>query len=180
MPFDVHVNGADHRARAFSEPRMVDFPSPVGPWPAYLFPFSDQVLYPRTLGARTARSRLALDPPQLARLLAVAVRTGAARILAGERLRRALARRRRDRNPRHDARFALRVDVARDGRATHATLVGTVQAEAAAVGAAGLARSLLDGEVTEPGAWMPEQVVDPARFFAYLERHGFGIAVGEV
>jgi hypothetical protein len=27
---------------------------------------------------------------------------------------------------------------------------------------------------------MPEQVVDPARFFAYLERHGFGIAVGEV
>jgi hypothetical protein len=98
----------------------------------------------------------------------------------GERLRRALARRRRDRHPRHHARFALRVDVARDGRATHATLLGTVQAQATAVGAAGLARSLLDGEVREPGAWMPEQVVDPGRFFAYLERHGFGIAVGEV
>jgi hypothetical protein len=30
MPFDVHVNGADHPARAFSAPRIVDFPSPVG------------------------------------------------------------------------------------------------------------------------------------------------------
>jgi hypothetical protein len=53
MPFDVHVNGEDHPARAFSEPRHVDFPSPVGSRPAYLFPFSDQVLYPRTMGVRT-------------------------------------------------------------------------------------------------------------------------------
>lgn len=180
MAFEVHVDGADHRARAFSEPRVVDFPSPVGRRGAYLFPFSDQVLYPRTLGARTARSRLALDPPQLARLLAVGVRTGATRMLAGERVRRALSQRRRDRNQGHDARFALRVDVTCDGRASHATLVGTVQAEATAVGAAGLARALLDGEVREPGAWMPEQVVDPPPFFAYLERHGFRVAVGEL
>lgn len=178
MPFDVHVNGTDHPARAFSAPRIVDFPSPVGPRPAYLFPFSDQVLYPRTLGARTVRSRLALDPPQLARLLALAVRIRAARIVARERVRRAIARRRRDRSPHHDARFALRVDVAHDGHSGHATLVGRVQAEATAVGAAGLARSLLEGEVREPGAWMPEQVIDPARFLAHLDRHGFRIAVG--
>ena len=101
-------------------------------------------------------------------------------MLAGERVRRALSQRRRDRNQGHDARFALRVDVTCDGRASHATLVGTVQAEATAVGAAGLARALLDGEVREPGAWMPEQVVDPPPFFAHLERHGFGVAVGEL
>jgi saccharopine dehydrogenase (NAD+, L-lysine forming) len=179
MPFDVHVNGADHPARAFSQRRIVDFPSPVGPRPAYLFPFSDQVLYPRTMGARTVRSRLALDPSWLAPLLAVAVRTGAARIVAGERLRRAIAQRRRDRNPRHDARFALRVDVTHGGNSSHATLVGRVQAEAAAAGAAGLVRSLLEGEITEPGAWMPEQAIDPPRFFSHLDRHGLRIAVGE-
>jgi hypothetical protein len=38
---------------------------------------------------------------------------------------------------------------------------------------------LLDGEVAEPGAWMPEQVIDPPRFFSHLDRHGFRIAVGE-
>lgn len=179
MPFDVHVNGADHPARAFSEPRVVDFPLPVGSRPAYLFPFSDQVLYPRTMGARSVRSRLALDPPWLERLLAVAVRTGAVRIVARERLRRAIAQLRRDHAPRDDARFALRVDIAHDGHASQATLVGEVQAEAAAVGAAGLMRSLLDGEVTEPGAWMPEQVIDPPRFFSHLDRHGFRIVVGE-
>jgi hypothetical protein len=179
MPFDVHVNGEDHPARAFSEPRHVDFPSPVGSRPAYLFPFSDQVLYPRTMGVRTVRSRLALDPPWLARLLAVAVRTGSARMVARERLRRAIAQRRRDRAPRPEARFALRVDVAHDGHSSHATLVGCAQAEATAAGTAGLVRSLLEGEITQPGAWMPEQVIDPPRFFAHLDRHGFRIAVQE-
>jgi saccharopine dehydrogenase-like NADP-dependent oxidoreductase len=178
MPFDVHVDGEDHPARAFSEPRIVDFPSPVGPRPAYLFPFSDQVLYPRTTGARTVRSRLALDPPWLARLLAVAVRTGAARIVAGERVRRAIAQRRCDRAPRQKARFALRVDVAHDGHSNHATLVGSAQAEATAVGTAGLVRSLLEGEITESGAWMPEQVIDPPRFFKHLDRHRFRIVLG--
>jgi saccharopine dehydrogenase (NAD+, L-lysine forming) len=179
MPFDVYVNGADHPARAFSEPRIVDFPPPVGPRRAYLFPFSDQVLYPRTMGARTVRSRLALDPPPLGRLLALVVRTPAARILARGRLRRAIAQGRRDRAPRQDARFALRVDVTKDGHSSHATLVGRVQAEAAAAGAAGLVRSLFEGEVTEPGAWMPEQVIDPPRFFSRLDRHGFRIVLGE-
>jgi hypothetical protein len=71
------------------------------------------------------------------------------------------------------------VDVTHDGHWGHATLVGRAQADATAVGAAGLVRSLLDGDVSEPGAWMPEQVIDPARFFARLDGHGFGIAVGK-
>lgn len=130
-------------ARAFSDPRVAHFPSPVGPRAAYLFPFSDQVLYPRTMGARTAVSRLALEPPMLARALAALARTGVARALAGERARHALARRHQPRPPRHEPRFALRVDAAHDGQSTHATLVGGAQADAAAAGAAGLVRALL-------------------------------------
>jgi len=179
MPFDVHVDGADRPAHAFTDPSIVDFPSPIGPRPAYLFPFSDQVLYPRTMGARTVLSRLALDPPRLARLLAVLTRTGVARVVARERVRRAIAQRRRDRAPRRDAQFALRVDVTRNGHSRYATLVGRVQADATAAGAAGLVRSLLDGEVSEPGAWMPEQVIDPPRFFSRLARHGFEVEVAD-
>jgi len=175
MPFAVYVDGADRPARAFSGPRVVEFPSPVGPRRAYLFPFSDQVLYPRTMRARTVLSRLALDPPWLARVLAVLIGTGAARLVARQRVRHALARVRRDRVARQDASFALRVDVTRGGRSSYATLAGRVQADATAAGAAALVGSLLDGEIDEPGAWMPEQVIDPPSFFSRLARYGSSV-----
>jgi len=102
MPLVVHVDGADRKGRAFSDPRLIEFPPPVGTRPAYLFPFSDQVLYPRTMGARTARTRLALEPAILAKLLAVVVRSGAALLIAREPVRRAIAKQRKDRAPRAD------------------------------------------------------------------------------
>lgn len=175
IPFVIHVDGADRRARAFSEPRLIEFPPPMGVRPAYLFPFSDQVLYPRTLGARTAVTRLAIEPAILAKLLAVLVRSGAARLIAREPLRRSIAMRRVDQKPSADALFALRVDVTNHGQSSHATLVGHAQADAAAAGAAAVVRSLLDGEVAEPGAWMPEQVIAAEPFFSRLAAHGLNV-----
>ncbi len=66
------------------------FPAPLGLRSAYLFPFSDQVFFPKTLGARTALAGLALDPPWLAPTLALLVRLRGAAVLA---------RRRGDRGP---------------------------------------------------------------------------------
>jgi len=172
MPFDVHVNGTDHPARAFSDPRVIQFPSPFGSRSAYLFPFSDQVLYPRTLGAQTALTRLALEPTWTARLLATLVRAGAGRIVASERARRAISKRRPDRTSSSTARFALRVDVIHDGQSAHATLSGGAQADAAAAGASGTVRALLENEISEPGGWMPEQVINPPRFFSRLAARG--------
>lgn len=180
MPFNVHVDGADRPARAFSAPRLVEFPPPVGAWPAYLFPFSDQVLYPRTMGTRTAISRLAIKPARLAKLLDVAVRTGAARLIGLKAIRHAVAQRRGQRVPGDDSVFALRVDVFHHGRSSRAELVGHAQADAAAAGAAGVVRSLLDGEVAKPGAWMPEQVIDPGPFFARLAARGLSVELAPV
>jgi hypothetical protein len=151
---------------------VIEFPPPFGPRSAYLFPFSDHVLYPRTMGARTAITRLAIEPARVARLLAASVRVGAVRLLARERVRHALTGRRPDRGPSDDVRFALRVDVIHAGRSAHATLVGGAQADAAAAGASGTVRSLMENEVSEPGVWMPEQVISPPRFFAHLAKHG--------
>jgi saccharopine dehydrogenase-like NADP-dependent oxidoreductase len=50
--------------------------------------------------------------------------------------------------------------------------VGGAQADAAAAGASGTVRSLMENEVSEPGVWMPEQVISPPRFFAHLAKHG--------
>jgi saccharopine dehydrogenase (NAD+, L-lysine forming) len=44
MSFVIRVDGEDRRMRAFSAPRLIEFPPPAGAQLAYLFPFSDQVL----------------------------------------------------------------------------------------------------------------------------------------
>ena len=124
------------------------------------------------MDADTVTTRLALDPPRLARLLAFLIRTGAIRLSALQPVLRKVSSARRKRAPKEGAQFALRVDVAHGEVAGHATLVGRAQADAAAAGASWVVRSLLDGEVDEPGAWMPEQVIDPARLFAHLARRG--------
>jgi saccharopine dehydrogenase (NAD+, L-lysine forming) len=142
---------------SFSEPRAVDFGPLVGTQSAYLFPFSDQVLYPRTMGARTVLTRLAIEPAWLAHLLAILSRTGAQHLLAIDSIRRRIARSRRDRPSSDGARFALRVDLTRNGSSGYAVLQGRTQADAAAAGAAGVARALIEKMVREPGAWMPEQ-----------------------
>ncbi len=175
MSFDVHIGGDDRPVRAFSAPRLVEYPAPVGAQPSYLFPFSDQVLYPRTMGVRTAVTRLSLEPAWLARVLSVVSRSGASHLLTNERIRHALARRRQGRASDEGARFALRVDVRRGRNSKHAALFGRAQADAAAAGAAGVARMLIEGEVREPGAWMPEQIIDPDPFLSRLAARGLKV-----
>ena len=175
MSFDIHIGGEDRPTHAFSVPRLVEFPPPVGVQLAYLFPFSDQVLYPRTMGVSTAVTRLSLEPAWLARVLAMVAQSGASRIFAIERIRHAIARRRRDRSSDNGARFALRVDVRRGQNSRHATLFGRTQADAAAAGAAGVARMLIEGDVRDPGAWMPEQIVDPGPFLSGLAARGLKV-----
>jgi saccharopine dehydrogenase-like NADP-dependent oxidoreductase len=177
MPFEVHVNDVDRPAHGFSDPRVIEFPAPFGPRSAYLFPFSDQTLYPTTMGARTVLSRLAIEPARLGRVLAALVRFGATPLVAPESVRRALTRSRARHAPTKDTRFALRVDVIHQGRSAHATLVGGAQADAAAAGASATVRALMEGGVSEPGAWMPEQIIDPSGFFSHLARHGLTVAL---
>lgn len=175
MDFDIHVDGKDRSVRAFSAPRPIAYPPPIGTRLSYLFPFSDQVLYPRTMGVRTAITRLAIEPAWLARVLSMAAQSGVSRLLAIGGIRHAIAQRRRDRPSDTGARFALRVDVRRGRNSGCATLYSQTQADAAAAGAASIARMLIEGEVAEPGAWMPEQIADPARFLSRLEARGLKV-----
>src|SRR5262249_7582811 len=87
---------------------------------------------------------------------------------------RIFARGRRDR-PGPGAPFALRVDVRHGGNSQYATLTGQTQAKAAALGAAGVARALATGDVQWPGAWMPDQVIAPAPFLAWLAPHALKV-----
>jgi saccharopine dehydrogenase-like NADP-dependent oxidoreductase len=176
MAFQVHIDGQDLTAHAFTDPSLTEFPPPFGRRWAYLFPFSDQVLYPRTMGAKTVVTRLSLEPPRLSRLLSVVIGIGAVTLLELDRVRRTIvARRGKSRERKDEPQFALRVDVAHGTRSASATLVGGAQADAAAIGASSTIRALLEGEVGTPGVWMPEQVIDPTRFFSRLAEHGLRV-----
>src|SRR5262249_50408151 len=152
-----------------------DYPSPIGTRPSYLFPFSDQVLYPRTLGVRTAVTRLAIEPPWLARLLAFASGSGLARVLATDAICNVIAGIRRHRSPSAGAPFALRVNVRHGERLKHAVLLGHTQANAAAAGAEAVARALIAQEWKIPGAWMPEQAMAPAAFLTRIAARGLTV-----
>jgi hypothetical protein len=127
------------------------------------------------MGVRTAVTRLAIEPGWLSTTLSVVARTGISRLLAIGAIRRAIARQRKGAPSDNGARFALRVDVRRGQSSRRATLLGQTQADAAAAGAAGVARALIEGEVRDPGAWMPEQVIDPAPFLSRLAARGLKV-----
>jgi saccharopine dehydrogenase-like NADP-dependent oxidoreductase len=171
MPFNRYVNGHDQPATPFSDPIRVKFPLLFGERDAYLFPFSDQVLYPVTMEASTVETRLAIDPPRLARLLAVILRLGGARLIEARRVRETLLHLRRQATTDNAPKFALRVDVKYGGESASATLVGTAQASAAAAGAVCTIRAQVGGSVG-PGVWMPEQVLNEQVFFSRLADRG--------
>ena len=66
---------------ARSARRAWSIPPPAGAQLSYLFPFSDQVLYPRTMGVRTAVTELAIEPGWLSKALSVVARTGISHLL---------------------------------------------------------------------------------------------------
>ena len=83
--YPVWINGQERRVLPFAQPASVLFPAPLEERTAYLFPFSDQVFFPKTLRSRTALARLSLDPPWLAPVLAVLVRLRVTALLARRR-----------------------------------------------------------------------------------------------
>lgn len=181
QPFTVLEDGHRHAAVPFTHGKRIDFPEPLGPRTAYLFPWSDVVYYPKTLGARSSIGRFALDPEWTAGLAALLVRAGARRWLKRPGLfhgnRRAIDRLKRV-YAGHD-RFAMVVTVEGGGRVMKMSLCGRHQADATAAGAAEIARALAAGEVEQAGVWLPEQVVPHERFFEALASLGWRPAMEE-
>jgi saccharopine dehydrogenase-like NADP-dependent oxidoreductase len=174
-PFQLMENGERHEAVPFSQGRAVVFPEPLGRRTAYLFPWSDVVYYPKTLGARTALGRFALEPGWATGVAALLVRAGARRWLKRPGFfrgnRRAIDRL-KELYAGHD-RFSLVVTVESGGRALKMSLAGRHQADATGASAAEFARALAAGEVEQPGVWLPEEVISDERFFEALAPLGW-------
>jgi saccharopine dehydrogenase (NAD+, L-lysine-forming) len=175
LPYAARIEGREVPMQPFAASASVNFAPPLGERTAYLFPFSDQVFFPETLGARTALSRLVLEPPWLGKLLAALVRLRVTAILQ----RRAGSQERVQRlsawlQHRYEGRdwYGLVVEVQGARGRIRASLVGRGQASGTAIGAAALVRALAEGEVEQPGTWLAEQVVPPEPFFERLAARG--------
>jgi len=181
QPFTVLERGHRHDGVPFSRGERIDFPPPLGPRTAYLFPWSDVVYYPKTLGATTALGRFALEPAWASWLAAGLVRAGARRWLERPGFARGNSRaidRLKRRYADHD-RFGLVVTVEGGGLVRRMSLAGRRQADATAAGAAEFARALAAGEVDRPGVWLPEEVISHESFFGALAALGWQTAVDQ-
>jgi saccharopine dehydrogenase (NAD+, L-lysine-forming) len=180
VPYAVCIEGREVPTRPFGGHARVNFPPPLGKRTAYPFPFSDQVFFPKTLGAHTALSRLALEPAWLGALLAVLARLRVTTMLgrrggAEERVRRLNAWLRRRYEGRDWYGVAVEVEGARSR--VRASLVGRGQALGTATGAAAVVRALAEEEVKQPGIWLAEEVVAPESFFGHLATRGLVPAI---
>jgi hypothetical protein len=169
-PFTVLDGGRERHVLPFGHGAMVDFGPPTGLRTAYLFPWSDVIGYPRSLGVRTSLGRFALDPAWLGGAAMLAAHAGVGRWLggAGAGPLRRLEARYRDRD-----RFALVVTASGHGQVATMRLGGRGQADVTAAAAAITVRALALGQVTTAGLHLPESVLDPGRFFAALAREGY-------
>ncbi|HEY8943587.1 MAG TPA: saccharopine dehydrogenase NADP-binding domain-containing protein [Polyangiaceae bacterium] len=173
-PFSIVCDGREREALPFSEPKLIHFPAPLGDRDAYLFPWSDVVYYPKTLGAKTAVGRFALDPAWAGKLASLIVRFGRSalrnpRILHSHRRAIELLS---SRYARQGA-FALVVNAENSGYALRMMLAGQGQADATAAAATEYVRALAAAELTRAGVWLPEQVLSHERFFERLAVRGW-------
>jgi saccharopine dehydrogenase (NAD+, L-lysine-forming) len=176
-PFTIVERGRERLVWSFTEPRCVSFPPPIGLRAAYRIPFSDQHFHPRTLGAATATSRLALDPAWIGTLAAWLVRLGVTSRLRPAAVRRVLVRILLATRALHGGRnrYALLMTVTAGAAAVRFFLAGHNQSAGTAAAAAATAQALWEREVDRPGIWVPEQVLDPRVFFVRLAAYGLRI-----
>ncbi len=170
--------GRPYEFLPFVEARKIDFGPPFGTRRAYRSPFTDQLWFGRTLGARSAATWLALEPTLAGRLLHGFARLRLARALERPSRRRAAIRVIRAATRALRIRgddIALVVEVRGSGGTGRLALAGHCEPEAAAIATSLVARALLGEQPIAAGVWFPEQVISPAWFFRELDRLGLGV-----
>lgn len=176
-PFTVMEDGRERTVKNFTDGKPVDFPAPIGGRTVYRFALPDQIFYPHTLNTPAAATRFALDPPWMTALMALLAKVGFLSLLRIKGLRRAVTRLFdwMQQNYRGNETYALHVCAQGNGSSACTSLVGANESTATALGAALMARMLIEGEIDKPGVWLPEQVIEPEPFFKKLKGRGLHV-----
>lgn len=178
--FNVRIDGTNWMSRPFTLAKTVEFEAPLGKVRAYLFPFSDQIHYPTTLGARTSISRLALLPGWVSRVLPFLVPlVGDAHTTRdsppSQQLNRLMGWLKR----KYDGLdwWGVHVEVSGAGGLWRGVVQGHRQAQGAATSAAAVVRALAERKVDRPGVWTAEQIIPVEYFLQQLAARGLAPSV---
>ena len=157
----------------FTEPVSVVFSPPIGRRMAYLFPSSDVVSYPKTLGVTTAIGRYALNPNWLGAVASALVRYRLVRFLPNWlRARESGVLNWLKRRSKRSDVFGLIVTATTSNSTASLSLIGRHQADATATSAAEFGRFLCNDQVQRTGVIFSEEVIDPDAFFERLGTSG--------
>jgi saccharopine dehydrogenase-like NADP-dependent oxidoreductase len=168
-PFGILDAGNHRTVSPFTEPVQVDFPRPIGRRTAYLFPSSDVVSYPRTLGVTTAIGRYALNPNWVGLVASALVRYRVVPFLRSRlHAREGGALNWLKRLSTGSDIFGLIVTATAPTLTASLTVMGRHQADATAACAAEFCRALCNGHVQKAGVSFSEEVIDPDDFFEKL------------
>ena len=158
---------------------VTDFGGSVGRIRAYRFPFPGQFFYGDTLNT-VASSWLALEPAWVGRLLNATVHFGGDVLLRSPQAS-ALTHHLTPYLSRLSAvqpRFVVGVEAEGQSGSRRYRLEGQNQSDATALSLVTMLEQL-DKTTVGPGIWLPEQWLEPERFFRELARRGFVVSVEE-
>ena len=175
--FTVIEHGKARQVRGMGEKRRMKLPSPLGARTVHRFAIPDQVFYPKTLGVHRAGSWVALEPGWVAAVFTASVRSGLSGALYRTRLRQAMTRAfqwLQRRYAGHDT-YVLAVEAEGPGGPAMLSVAGRNESSGTAASAAVMANALVTGEGIAPGVQFPEQVFEPAPFFAALKDQGIAV-----
>jgi saccharopine dehydrogenase (NAD+, L-lysine forming) len=181
QPFVVLEDGQEKRVRNFTSGKSVEFPPPLGLRNAYRFVLPGQIFYPQTLDVQTAGDRLVLDPSWVMSLCVALARLGLTGALSNAVVRKGFLRMFAAMGNAYASRdtYAIQVEVQGVGGKARLSLLGRSESDGTAIGAALMARSLLEDDVMQPGVWLPEQVIDPNQFFAGMAERDLHVCLGD-
>ncbi|HKU38126.1 MAG TPA: saccharopine dehydrogenase NADP-binding domain-containing protein [Polyangiales bacterium] len=175
QPFTLFEHGRLRSAAPFTAGVSIAFPAPVGRRTAYLFPWSNVVSYPHTLGAKTSIGRFALAPAWLGAAVSVLVRSGARtwlKRLGGTAGTSAIIDRLKRKYAGDDA-YALVVRVQGRTGVRETSLAGAHQADVTAAGAAAIVHPLASRSLSKAGVFLPEQVIEHDAYFERIASWGY-------
>ncbi|MBP3192079.1 saccharopine dehydrogenase family protein [Natronogracilivirga saccharolytica] len=172
--FTISENGRNRQVRAMAEKRRMVFPDPFGQRTVMRFAIPDQVYYPETLGVRRAGSWVALEPGWIATFFSLCVQSGLLRVMQRLQLQRGLTSMFEWLQRRYEGRntYALTVKAEGPNGTANLYVIGRDESQGTAVSAVTMADTFLEDGNIAPGVWLPEQIFEPASYFATLENRG--------
>jgi len=181
LSFNILENGKERTVKNLIESSKANFIDPINERTVYRYILPDQFFYPNTLGVHTSGDYFALDPVWIMKIFAASMKMGTGTLLKFKTARIVFKKIFLFLQNLYNGKdiWAITVDVKGSKRRCLLTIKGYGETYPTAISAVLKARALLENEINKPGVWLPEQVIEPDKFFIKLEEYGFKVNISE-